>query len=139
MFAFVFISQYCFTRSFLVYISDIVAEGLAKSIVASLTQLHSQVSNDVRQLVSHREWIPKKLSLLQIDMDDNRGSHVIPLLEIQLDLADSKIVWIPELHASCSAHSVCNLMHSWMKGCHGIGLLIRRLDCGEGEYHQCSW
>ncbi|KAL4450636.1 hypothetical protein ABPG77_000992 [Micractinium sp. CCAP 211/92] len=98
-------------RDFVAYVSEIVVDGLAKSIIASLNHLHTQIS---------AEFIAR--------------NDQAPLLEVQLELAGPDIVWSPELGDAASEAGVHGMLLSWVKSYFEIGTLMKRLDSGKGTY-----
>ncbi|KAI3434556.1 hypothetical protein D9Q98_002629 [Chlorella vulgaris] len=97
-------------RRFLSFTSDLVVDGLVNSILTFLEQLscHTTVEDIV--------------------------SKDVPLLEAQLELAPTTIVWLPSLDMEFPGQSVRSLMHNWIQSNVDVTRLVRRVDISEGSY-----
>ena len=98
-------------KSYVEYVSEIVIRGLADAIVSTVDHLQGQ-----------------------LDPVAMAKSELGPLLEVQLDLVASEIVWKPELGSSGIDAGVRGMFNSWIKRFMDIGCLMKRLDIGEGDY-----
>lgn len=58
-----------------------------------------------------------------------------PLMEISLELAEPNVVWFPELAEGSDGNiGIRDMVKGWLKSFLDIGLLMKRLDIGEGNY-----
>ncbi|KAK9808985.1 hypothetical protein WJX72_007373 [[Myrmecia] bisecta] len=98
-------------KAYVDYIGQIVVDGLAHCIIASVEHLFQQ-----------------------IDPESMVKNEIAPLLEIGLELAAPDIVWNPELGANTANTGVRDMFNAWLKSFLDIATLIKRLDTGEGNY-----
>ena len=98
-------------KKYVDYFSDIVIDGFSAAIIATIKYL-----------------------LNQIDPDVLAKTETAPLMEIQLELVASEIVWKPELAEGKVSKSVRDMTRKWLKSFCEIGQLMKRLDIGEGNY-----
>lgn len=148
------------------YLSDIVVDGLAKSVVASLNHLHSQARlgwglrctgqralpaaglpaclppdlHSAHLLPSSSFPLPPA-PLPQISAESLARGDVAPLLDVQLELVGADIAWTPEIGEAAAAGgaSARSLLQGWVQSFFTIGSLVQRLDTGEGESCSVGW
>lgn len=68
----------------------------------------------------------------QVDPACIAKNDAAPMMEVQLELAASQLVWSPELATNSSGTGVRNMLDAWLRGMLEAGTLLRRLDTGEG-------
>lgn len=93
-------------KSYVNYVSEIVIDGFAAAIIATIRYLHDQIDPEI--------------------VAKNETS---PLLEIKLELVAPKIVWQPDL----GDDGVRRMFNRWLNCFMSIGTLMKRLDIGEGK------
>lgn len=98
-------------KKYVDYFSDVIVDGLSTTIIATVRYL-----------------------LNQLDPEVLARTEGAPLMEIQLELVASEIVWKPELTEGKVATSVRDMVGKWLRSFVEIGRLLKRLDIGEGDY-----
>eukprot|EP00892_Ulva_mutabilis_P012050 jgi/Ulvmu1/9217/UM005_0317.1 len=94
------------------YVSNIVIDGFAKGIVASVNYLTGQLL-----------------------APDKPESETPPLLEVQMVLEGARICWKPDLgDGDDEGPGVLRMFTLWAKRYLATGDLMKRLDVGEGTY-----
>lgn len=84
-------------------------------------------------------FIPPPLPALplQISLENIARADIAPMLEVQLELVGSEVVWVPEVGdstagSSSGSGSARDLAHRWVQGFFEAASLMKRLDTGEG-------
>ena len=82
---------------------------------------------------------------VQIHMEAISSNDIVPMLEVQLELAGPDVVWVPEVgeaagsssgsgsSSSGGGGSVRGMVHTWVKSFLEAGTIMKRLDSGEGK------
>ena len=102
--------------SYVGYVAGIVVEGLAQAVVASASQL-----------------------LSQIDVDAIAKADAAPLVEVQLELSGPELAWRPDVGDATSASGSAGMramINGWLQAYTGLGALVLRLDSIEGGWDQ---
>jgi len=102
-------------KSYVDFINDVVVFGLVEAMASSLRVMAQQFN-------------PNYL----------RDQSLSPLIEIQMDLIDSKVVFVPEVgwgtSSKGSKSGLKNIANSWINGMLGLSSAFKRLDTSEGTY-----
>ena len=140
--------------SFVAYYVDILVDGCVKTIVSSLDQLYSQVillslywicpicsplntcciiDFDL-YLIEDYKCLHYYHTFLQISFDNITKNNISPMLEVQLELSDSCVEWVPEMLAEdANSDSVPGLMLKWVNSFFEVDKLIQQMDYDQGS------
>ena len=106
-------------KAYVDFINDVVVYGLVEAMASSLRTMAAQFN-------------PAYL----------REQSLTPLIEIQMDLVDNKVVFVPEVGLVQGAHAkgpktgLKNIVNSWINGMLGLSSAFKRLDTTEGTYQR---
>ena len=98
-------------KAYVDFVNNIVVDGLAKVVIASLNFVVEQTDPEI---------LKKK--------------DRVPMLEIELDLKASRVVFSPDIDRTEKKTGLRDIVDSWVDDFYGLALLFKRIDTNGGTY-----
>ena len=98
-------------KAYVDFVNNIVVDGLAKVVIASLNFVIEQTDPEIL-----------------------KRKDRVPMLEIELDLKASKVVFSPDTGSTEKKNGLRDIVDSWINNFYHIALLFKRVDTNGGTY-----